>query len=85
MRAMFGVVGLLLVLLIVGVLAKSQMKAVGGGPLPPLSSQSASPAPAGTLAQPDGNVQQQSQQMQQQFKAMADAAVQTPRAMPDDK
>lgn len=85
MRAMFGVVGLLLVLLIVGVLAKSQMKAVGGGALPPLSSQSASPAPAGTLAQPDGNVQQQSQQMQQQFKAMADAAVQTPRAMPDDK
>jgi hypothetical protein len=30
-------------------------------------------------------VQQQSQQIQQQFKTMADAAVQTPRAMPDDK
>jgi hypothetical protein len=30
-------------------------------------------------------VQQQSQQIQQQYKATVDAAVQQPRAMPDEK
>lgn len=87
MRAMFGVVGLLLVLVIVGLLAKTQLKAVGSTTVPALSTSAASGAvsPVGVQVNPDGNVQQQSQQIQQQFKAMADAAVQTPRAVPDDK
>jgi hypothetical protein len=87
MRAMFGVVGLLLVLVIVGLLAKTQLKAVGSTKVPALSASAASGSvsPAGVQVNPDGNVQQQSQQIQQQFKTMADAAVQTPRAMPDDK
>ena len=87
MRAIFGVVGLLLVLVTVGFLAKTQLKTFGGSQTPALSASAA----AGVMPQvnvqvaPGAPVQQQSQQIQQQFKAMADAAVQTPRAMPDDK
>ena len=82
MRTLFGVVGLLLVLAIVGFLAKKQLTALGDTKVPALA---ASAAPGAVQVNPDGNVQQQSQQIQQQFKAMADAAVHAPRAMPEDK
>lgn len=86
MRGLFGVVGLLLVLAIVGVLTKKQLKAVSTLPVPTLSASAAgTAAPLNVQINPEGNVQQQSQQIQQQFKSMAEAAVQAPRAMPDDK
>ena len=79
MRAIFGVVGLLLVLAIVGVLAKKQMKATSDLKIP------ASPGGVVIQVSPDANAQQQSQQIQQQFKAAAEAAVAQPRSMPDEK
>ena len=75
MRAVFGVLSLLLVVAVIGLLAKKQMKSVTEIQVPALSASAAA----------GGNVQHQSQQIQQQFKAAAEAAVQQARPMPDDK
>lgn len=69
MRALFGIVGLLVVLAIVGVLAKKQL---GGA---------ASVVPGAT---PGATPQQQSQQVQQQIKQSVEGAMQQARPMPDD-
>jgi hypothetical protein len=69
MRAMFGVLGFLLVLAIVGLLAKKQL----GTPI------------AVPTATPGATVQQQSQQVQQQVKESVEAAMQQARPVPDDK
>ncbi len=86
MRSVFGVLSLLLVVAVIGFLAKKQMSSVNEIKLPDPSAVSAgSPAsPTNPVGAP-GNVQQQSQQIQQQFKAAAEAAVQQARPMPDDK
>lgn len=82
MKAMFGLVSLLLALAIVGVLVKKQMRGVSGP---------ANTVPAGVVVPstvPGATPQQQSQQIQQiqqQFKQSLDAAMQPPRPMPDDK
>jgi len=78
MRAVFSIVGLLVVLAIVGVLAKKQLAATHA-PAPALQApgQPAQPAPT-------GNVREQSQQIQQQFKQQLDAAMQQARPMPDE-
>jgi hypothetical protein len=68
MRGLFGIVGLLITLAIVGVLVKKQSA--------PLVTGGAAPAQSG---------QQQSEQIQAQVKQSIDAALQTPRAVPDDK
>ncbi len=81
MRTLFSIVGLLLVLAIVGVLAKNQLSTVKAVKLPATPGAPAVDIPLS----PDAGVQQQSQQIQQQFKAAAEAAVQPQRAMPDDK
>ena len=75
MKALFGVLSLLVVLALVGVLARKQLSAVNGVQVPGASLGSDAPMPA----------KQQAQQVQQQFKAAAEAAVQQPRTMPDDK
>ena len=68
MRFFFGLIGLVVVLAIVGALVKQQ-----------LASQKAvvPGAPA-----PTGNVREQSQQIQQQYKQALDAALQQPRPEP---
>ena len=71
MRVVFGVLSLLVVVAIIGVLAKKQL---GAGVAPPVS-----PAAAGAPVL-SGTPQQQVQQ----FKQAAEAAVQQPRPMPDD-
>lgn len=79
MKAVFGLVSLLLALAIVGVLVKKQMRGV---------SAPASTPPAGVVVPsttPGATPQQQSQQMQQQFKQSLDEAMQQTRPMPDDK
>lgn len=82
MRSIFGVVSLLLVVAIIGMLAKKQMTSLNAIKVP----QTAASAPGITLqVDPNATVQQQSQQLQQQFKSAAEAAVQQPRPMPDDK
>ena len=73
MRFFFGLIGLVVVLAIVGTLLKQQLasqKAV----VPALQVPGA-PAPT-------GNVREQSQQIQQQYKQALDAALQQPRPEP---
>lgn len=73
MRAIFGVLSLLLVLAIVAVLAKKQMGALSVAPVGGVS------APVGTT------VQQQSQQLQQKIKQDVEKSLQQARPLPDDK
>ena len=73
MRFFFGLIGLVVVLAIVGTVVKQQLasqKAV----VPALQVPGA-PAPT-------GNVREQSQQIQQQYKQALDAALQQPRPEP---
>ncbi len=84
MRMIFGVLSLLFVVAIVVFLAKKQMASVNDIKVPSVSASGAVGTAVPTI-NPSGNVQQQSQQIQQQFKAAAEAAVQQPRAMPDEK
>ncbi|HSI54394.1 MAG: hypothetical protein ACAH21_13690 [Ramlibacter sp.] len=58
MRAIFGVLGLLVVVAIIGVLAKKQLGSVTAPP-------AATAASGGTMAAPSGTPQQQVQQFQQ--------------------
>lgn len=69
MRALFSIISLLVVLAIVGVLAKKQL--IG----------TASVAPS---AAPEANPQQQSQQLQQQIKQTVEGTLQQARPMPED-
>ena len=65
MRAMFGIVSLLVVLAIVGLLASKQMKTAV-----PTLDRAASAVPGATgVAAPTGNVREQSQQMQQRVQS----------------
>lgn len=85
MRAIFGVMSLLIVLLVVGMLAKKQLVAV-----PVTQSHLQSPAPAEQPANLPGTsagVTQQvrSQQIQQQIKQSVEAAMQQARPIPDDE
>ena len=61
MRALFGLVGLVVVLAIVGLLAKKQLAATRA-PVPALQTATGAAAPASA---PTGTVREQSQQMQQ--------------------
>ena len=81
MRSIFGVLSLLLVLAIVGMLAKKQLGAVQEIKVPTVAG-----APAVTISvDPTSTAAQQSQQIQQQVKAAVEAAVQQPRVMPEEK
>lgn len=73
MRAIVGVLGLLMVVVIVGLLAKKQL---GSGVAP------AAPAvPGAPVVAPAASPQEQVQQ----FKNAAEAALQQPRPVPEDK
>ena len=75
MRGLFGVVGLLITLAIVGVLAKKN-----------LSSVTTVAPPAGMASAPAGaTVKQQSQLIQQQVQQSVEATVQQARPMQEDK
>jgi Na+-transporting methylmalonyl-CoA/oxaloacetate decarboxylase gamma subunit len=73
MRVVFGVLSLLIVVAIVGVLARKQLSA-GVAP-------AAGPAPAEGVALPSGTPKQQVQQFQQ----AVEGALNQPRPMPEDK
>jgi len=82
MRAMFGVLGLLITLAIVGVLAKKQISSLDQIKVPEVAGL---PAAAQITVDPKASQQQQAQQIQQQVKTAVDAAIQQPRAEPQDK
>ena len=82
MRSIFGVLSLLIVVAIIGLLAKKQMTSINEIKVPAVAGST----PGVTIkVDPNATVQQQSQQIQQQFKSAAEAAVQQPRPMPDEK
>lgn len=74
MRIVFSMLGLLIVVAVIGILAKKQLGAIG-----PAAAPAASVAPGG-MAAPTGTPQQQVQQ----FRQAAENAMQA-RPMPDDK
>jgi len=69
-----GLIGLVLVLVIVGLVAKKQMSSMAS---------SAQPSVPGVAAPATGDARMNPQQVQQQVKEALDAAVKT-RQMPDD-
>ena len=83
MRAIFGVVGLLLALVIVGLLVKKQL-ATTRQAIPVLAAPASSPASADAGA-PASTVRAQSQQIQQQYKQALEGAMQQARPVPDEK
>jgi hypothetical protein len=92
MRMMFGLVGLVVVLAIVGILAKKQLGAVTSTKLPDAASTAGAAGPASPAAgvvvpapDPQASVKAQSQQMQDQVKKAMDAALQQPRPVQDEK
>ncbi len=76
MRMIFGVLSLLFVVAVIGFMAKKQMSSINDIKVPGATASSAAPS---------GNAQQQSQQIQQQFKAAAEAAMQPARTEPEAK
>ncbi len=75
MRALFGVLSLLLVVAVIGFLAKKQLSSVAAPPLAP-ALPGASAAIDGKPATP--------QQTVQQFQQAVQGQMQQPRPMPDD-
>lgn len=73
MKAIFGVLSLLVVVAIVGVLAKKQLGSVTAPPVTATPGAAGTPAPSGTP-----------KQQVEQFKQGLEATMQPPRAMPDD-
>jgi hypothetical protein len=84
MKGVFGLVGLLLALVIVGVVVKKQLSAIQQ-PVPTLVPAAGSPGAATAPGAPPATVREQSQQMQQQVKQAVEGAMQQARPMPDDK
>lgn len=81
MRAIFSILSLLVVVALVGMLAKKQLHAVSDIPaLAPTNTPGNRPVTA-----PEANVQQQSLQIQQQVKKSVEEALQPTRTVPDDK
>ena len=76
MRAIFSILGLLLVVVTVGLLARKQLASVPAPPAP-----AAVAAPGTVMPAPTGTPQQQVRQFQQAVQE----TMQQPRPMPDDK
>lgn len=83
MKGIFGLVGLLVALAVVGVLVKKQLGATSQ--IVPALQSPVPVNPDGAASAVDGTVKAQSQQIQQQYKQAVEATLQAPRAMPDDK
>ena len=81
MRAVFGLMGLIVVLAIVGLLAKKQLAAMRA-PVPALQTATGAAGPASA---PTGTVREQSQQMQRQVKQQVEGLMQQARPMPEDE
>ena len=80
MRAIFSILSLLIVVAVIGMLAKKQMSSIASTP-------AVAPTDSGVVlpvTTPGATPQQQSQQIQEQVKKSLDAAMQA-RPVPDDK
>jgi hypothetical protein len=83
MRAVLGVLSLLIALLVVGVLVKKQLGAVSAAPVK-LQAQPAEAAAALPPVSPGSTPQQQSQQIQQQVRQTLESTLQQARPLPDE-
>ncbi|MBD9390909.1 hypothetical protein [Acidovorax sp. ACV01] len=81
MRAVFGLVGLVVALAVVGVVVKKQMSAMRK-PVPTLQTTTPASAPVGASSD---TVRDQSQQIQQQVKQQVEGLMQQARPMPDEE
>lgn len=82
MRAVLGLVGLVVALAVVGVVAKKQMSVVRTPAPAPQTAGTGAPAPA--LAG-SATVRDQSQQIQQQVRQQVEGLMQQARPMPDEE
>ena len=80
MKGLFGLVGLLLALVIVGVVVKKQLDTTTQR-VPVL----APAVPGGAASAPAATVREQSQQVQQQYKQAVEGLMQQPRPLQDEK
>lgn len=85
MRVVLGVLSLLLVVAIVGVLAKKQLGSASAPAAAPAAAAAAAAGVALPATTPGATPQQQSQQVQQQIKQNVEGLMQQARPMPEDK
>ena len=83
MKGIFGLLGLLLSLVIVGFLVKKQL-ALTQQIVPTLQVPMAR-GPQSSASAPRTTVREQSQQVQQQYKQAIEGALQQPRTVPDEQ
>ena len=83
MKGVFGLLGLLLCLAIVGVLVKKQLTSTQQ--MVPALQVPGATDPQSLASAPAATVREQSQQLQQQYKQALEGALQQPRAIPDEK
>ena len=84
MRAVLGVLSLLIVLAVVAVLARKQLGVVSTPPVRQQNPALIDPSASLPMTPPTATLQVQSQQIQQQIKQAVEAGMQ-PRAVPDDE
>ena len=84
MRAALGIVSLLVVLAVVALLNRQQLKPLETRPNAAASAAAAA-AVALPAAKPGASPQQQSEQIQNQVKQSLEAAMQQTRTLPDEK
>ncbi|CAM3316409.1 hypothetical protein [Polaromonas hydrogenivorans] len=84
MRAVVGLMSLLIVLVVVGVLAKKQLGALSKAPIRPQNPVLVDSGVTFPVTSPGATPQVQSQQIQQQIKQSVEAAMQ-PRPLPGDQ
>ena len=82
MKGIFGLVGLLLSLVIVGVLVTKQL--TPNQQIVPVQQAPTAAGPQSAASAPATTVREQSQQVQQQYKQAIEEALQQPRSVPDE-
>jgi hypothetical protein len=85
MRAVLGVLSLLIALLVIGLLAKKQLGAVSAAPVRLQAQLPADAVVALPQVSPGATPQQQSQQIQQQIRQTLESALQQARPLPDEQ
>jgi multidrug efflux pump subunit AcrB len=85
MRAIFGFLSLMIVLVVVGVLAKKQLTALPAGSVSVPVPNSADPSLTAPATAPGASPQAQSLQLQQQIRDSMEKAMQQARPMPDEQ
>lgn len=85
MRVALGILSLLIVLAVVGLLAKKQMSSLSAAPTRAQAPMASDPMASVPVPLPGATPQAQSQQIQQQVLQTVEGTLQQARPMPDDK